>query len=416
MRQACKGSESISARPGKGRHMKARLVSLMCGLAGLVAALPAWAQGHLNGTVVWPDSSVEREEDIGRRAHTNHLVLMHPQSGGTAPAGMSPGVIRTAYGLPAYTGQTQGLQTIVIVDAYDYPTAVADFNAFSAAFGLPQETGDQSVLQVVYANGTKPTYNSGWSQEAALDIQWAHALAPSAKIVLVEAASNSISDLLQGVDVAGKIPGVREVSMSWGAGEFPGETTYDNHFTAPDVVYFAASGDSGGKVIWPSASPNVVSAGGTTLNLSSSGAFLSETGWNDSGGGTSKYESRPAYQSGIKNIVGSKRGTPDLSFDANPNTGVSVYWQGGWYVFGGTSVSTPALSGIVNLAATTNGFATSSAGELGTVYANAGTSSSNPSGANDFRDIVSGAAARFRCNSGWDFVTGIGSNWGVVGK
>jgi len=392
--------------------MKARLLILLCGLVGLLVSgvIPVCAQEHLNGMVVWPDSSVEREHEIGLRAHTNHLILLHPQLGGGAPAGLTPDIIRAAYGLPAFTGQTQGAQTIVIVDAYDYPTAVADFNAFSAQFGLPQETGDKKVLQVVYANGTQPSYNSGWSQEEALDIEWAHALAPTAKIVLVEAASNSLSDLLTAVDVAGTISGAQEVSMSWGSSEFSLETVYDSHFKAPGVVYFAASGDSGGKTIWPSVSPNVVSAGGTTLKVGSSGNFLSETGWSGSGGGNSKYEPRPSYQNIIKNTVGTKRGTPDLSFDADPYTGVSVYWQGGWYVFGGTSVSTPSLAAIVNLAASSNGIATSTADELGKVYSN------SANAVNDFRDIISGSAGRFRCNSGWDFVTGIGSNWGLFGK
>ncbi|WP_246167070.1 S53 family peptidase [Oryzomonas japonica] len=397
--------------------MRMRMVGLLCGLAGVLAAIPGWAQGIPNGMVVWPDSSVERDQDVGHRSHTNHLLLMYPLSGGISPAGMSPAAIRTAYNLPSYTlGQTQGAQTIVIVDAYDYPTAVADFNAFSASYGLPQETGSGNVLQVVYANGTKPAYNSGWSQEAALDIQWAHAMAPTAKIVLVEAASNSNSNLLAAVDVAGTISGVQEVSMSWGSGEFSSETAYDSHFTAPGVVYFAASGDSGGKVIWPSASAKVVSAGGTTLNMSSTGVFLGETAWSGSGGGTSKFVPRPTYQDAVQGIVGSKRGTPDVSFDANPNTGVSVYWQGGWYVFGGTSVASPSLAGIFNLAASTNGFAISSTSELTTVYANMNTSSANPGASNDFRDIISGSAGKNRCKTGYDLVTGIGSIWGLYGK
>lgn len=402
--------------------MKARLWILLCGLVALMVsgAIPVNAQEHQKGMVVWPDSSVEREEDIGIRAHTNHLILLDPKSGGGTPAGLTPVIIRGAYGFSTYTG-LQGSQTIVIVDAYDYPTAVTDFNAFSQVFGLPQETGSGNVLQIVYAKGAKPSYNSGWSQEAALDIEWAHALAPTAKIVLVEAASNSLSDLLYAVDVAGTtIAGAREVSMSWGSGEFSGETLYDSHFTASGVVYFAASGDSGGKTIWPSVSPNVVSAGGTTLNVDSSGNFLSETGWSGSGGGKSRYESRPTYQTVIMNIVGNKRGTPDLSFDADPNTGVSVYWQGGWYVFGGTSVSTPSLAGIVNLAASSgNGFANNTADELGSrVYLNYSNSSPDPypGSGDDFRDIISGTTGRFSSSPGWDFVTGIGSDWGLAGK
>lgn len=401
--------------------MKPSFVRLLClaGLALAVTPVSARAQGLPGGSVIVPASSRERPEDVGRRAHTNHLILWQPQLGGTVPTGLTPAVIRDAYNLPAPTGPGAGADVIAIVDAFDYPTAVADFNAFSETFGLPQETGTRAVLQVVYANGKRPSYNSGWSQEEALDIEWAHAMAPDAKIVLVEAASNSFSDLLYAVDVAGsEISGAREISMSWGGSEFRGETVYDSYFTAAGIVYFASSGDSGGKTIWPGVSPNVVCAGGTTLNVDSNGDFVSETAWSGSGGGPSKYEPRPAYQDAIQSIVGRHRGAPDFSFDANPNTGVSVYWQGGWYVFGGTSVSSPSLSGIVNLAAASGaGFAASTDDELTNgIYANLANSSSSPDSGSDFRDITSGSAARYRCGVGWDFVTGVGSNWGLNGK
>ena len=199
--------------------------------------------------------------------------------------------------------------------------------------------------------------------------------------------------------------------MSWGGSEFSSETSYDSHFNHTGVVYFAASGDSGGKTIWPGVSPNAVSAGGTTLNLSSTGAFISETGWSGSGGGASKYEGRPSYQDVIQSTVGSKPGAPDFSFDADPYTGVSVYdttsCQGmsGWMVFGGTSVSTPSLAGIVNSAGS---FSASTNAELTTIYGGLGSS--------NFRDITSGTAGSFSAGTGWDFVTGVGSNLGNSGK
>src|SRR3989449_9501697 len=200
--------------------------------------------------------------------------------------------------------------------------------------------------------------------------------------------------------------------MSWGGSEFSTEASADSHFTTPKVVYFEASGDPGGQTIYPGVSPNVVSAGGTTINRDSSGNFVSETGWSGSGGGPSKYESRPSYQNGIAAIVGTQRSAPDFSFDADPNTGVSVYdstsCQGlsGWLVFGGTSVSSPSLSGIVNLAGS---FSVSSTAELTTIYANRTNTS-------DFRDIVSGSAGSFSCAAGYDFVTGVGSDQGTSGK
>ena len=199
--------------------------------------------------------------------------------------------------------------------------------------------------------------------------------------------------------------------MSWGSSESSNETSYDFHFTSSNVVYFAASGDSGGKTNYPSASPSVVSAGGTTINRDQNHNFVSETAWSDSGGGSSRYEPRPSYQNAIVDLVGSQRGTPDFSFDADPNTGVSVYdstpCQGlsGWMVFGGTSVAAPSLAGIVNLA---SHFYMGSGSELTTIYSNLGT--------NNFRDIISGSARKFNATAGWDFITGVGTNLGLGGK
>ncbi len=387
-----------------------------------------------HGIIVIPETTVEHPEDVGIRAHTNHLILVLPDKGATptatSPQGQTPGTIRPVYNLPS----TGGAGRIAIVDAFNYPTAQSDFDTFSSQFGLPSSTslcnnGTEPCFKLVYATGVKPRNNCGWAQEAALDIEWAHTMSPSAQIILVEAKSNFFSDLFQAVDVAtsevmcGQTScpsggtGTGEVSMSWGGSEFTGEASNDFHFNNPGLVYFAASGDTGGAVIYPSASVNVVSSGGTTLHFSS-GTFTGETGWSGSGGGPSAFELRPSYQNVIQSIVGSARGTPDFSFDADPNSGVSVFdstsCQGlsGWLVFGGTSVASPSLSGIVNLAASTNGFAASSNAELTKIY-NAYNSANYST---DFRDITSGTAGSFTATTGWDFVTGVGSNKGLNGK
>lgn len=369
-----------------------------------------------------PESSIERDEDLGFRAHTNHVVALLPEtaekaSRATLPPGENPASLQSVYKIPS----TGGSNVIAIVDAYDYPTAENDLNVFSNTFGLPPCTTANGCFQKVYATGSKPRVNCGWAQEAALDIEWAHAMAPSARIVLVEARSSSFADLFRAVDVASSIVspngnGLGEVSMSWGGSEFSGESGNDFHFTTPGVVYFAASGDTGGVTIYPGTSPNVVSAGGTTINRDSSGNFVSETGWSSSGGGPSAYESRPSYQNGISSIVGSQRGVPDFSFDADPNSGVAVYdstsCQGlsGWLIFGGTSVASPSLAGIVNLA---GHFHRSTLEQLSTMYSDPMMySSTSP----DFRDIVKGTAGSFSATTGWDFVTGIGSNQGLNGK
>jgi len=395
-------------------------------LAAVAVAIPLafgtsrlMAQG--NSDVHVPDSSVEQPGERGHKAHTNHVISLRDgkpdRPGGGGPAGMSPLKIRTAYGVPS----SGGSGIIAIVDAFDYPTALSDFNTFSGQFGLPSEpstnafSDSNNVFQVVYANGTRPSGNCGWAQESALDIEWAHAMAPGAKIVLVEAASNSFADLFGAVNVAENL-GATIVSMSWGGSEFNGETAYDSYFDKPGVTYFAASGDTGGKTIYPGVSSLVVAAGGTSLMLKGDNTILSETGWNGSGGGRSAYVVTPSYQSAIANVVGlnGKRGVPDFSFDADPNTGVAVYDSTrcqslvGWMVFGGTSVSSPSLSGIVNLLSGGHG-SDIGTGELSVLYSNLGN-------AGDFNDITSGSAGSFTAAAGWDFVTGIGSNHGTSGK
>ena len=182
---------------------------------------------------------------------------------------------------------------------------------------------------------------------------------------MVEAApANSdqlaIQNLMAAVKVASGTAGVSVVSMSWGVSEFSGETAYDADFTTPGITYVAASGDSGG-VEYPAASPNVVAVGGTTLTLSGTSSYGSESAWTDSGGGYSRYETEPAYQESVQTT--GLRSTPDVSFDANPDTGVAVYetppsgsqfqfgstntTQGSWQVVGGTSLGSPAWAAII---------------------------------------------------------------------
>jgi len=414
-----------------------RVALLLCFSA---VSIGAWAQGEAfqHGRVFVPDSTIEHPEDVGRRAHTNHVIMVRPDLSGTKPGGETPGSLGCVYqitttlfstGCPISTSTALpngGSGIIAIVDAFDYPTAQNDFDKFSGQFGLPLSTskvcnGAQPCFVKIYANGV-PKKNCGWAQEAALDIEWAHAMAPFAQIVLVEAKSNSFTDLLKAVDIATAYVnahstiGAGQVSMSWGGSESSSEAPNDSHFNHTGVVYFASSGDTGGATIYPSVSPNVVSAGGTRVNRDANGNFLNETGWSGSGGGPSKYESIPSYQAVIASIVGTKRGTPDFSFDADPSSGVSVYdstsCQGlsGWLVFGGTSVSSPSLSGIVNESGSKY---STSANELNAIYADYATPANYSS---DYRDVTSGTAGSFSAKTGWDFVTGVGSNIGKSGK
>ncbi len=407
--------------------MKLRSVAVITASLVLTSLAPAQIR-PVSGKVVTPDSSIEKATDLGKRAHTNIRLfipakpLQNAQPLGAPYSGYAyetPASLGCVYGLTkavkgcdpnALTANpTGGANMIAIVDAYDAPNAASDLAAFSTQFGLPAPS-----FQVVYASGAKPAHDDGWEIEESLDVQWAHAMAPEAKIVLVEAASNSFADLLAAEDMASKMvnaAGGGEVSNSWGGDEFSGETGYDSHFVKAGVVFFASSGDSPGT-IWPGTSSNVVSAGGTTVRRNpSTGLYMSEDPWDEAGGGVSTYEARPSYQSAISSLVGNYRGVPDLSFDANPITGVWVLvsGQGGWYIVGGTSVSSPSLAGIVN---STGSFAASSNAELTTIYGNLGVGA-------DLRDITAGYCgpyAGFSAVKGWDFCTGVGVDKGKKGK
>jgi kumamolisin len=297
-----------------------------------------------------------------------------------------------------------GSRAIAIVDAYDDPTAAADLAFFSSQFGLAAPN-----LTVVYAGGKKPAADSGWQVEAALDLEWAHAMAPGAHIYLVEAASNSLTDLLTAVTVASQLVaavGGGEVSMSWGAGEFSSEAAYDKYFNMPGVVYLASAGDSAG-VSWPAVSPNVVSVGGTAISRNpTTGLFQAELAWQQTGGGPSAYQPRPAYQSSVASIVGARRGTPDISAVADPTTGVWVFAGGHWMIVGGTSVASPVWAGIINAA---GHFYGSSAAELAAIYGNA-------AGFSNVGNGDCGPNEGYLALGPWSFCTGHGSPNGKANK
>ncbi len=409
--------------------MKIKALFVLTFALVLVVGAPAWAQIRpTSGKVLVPASSIEKPTDIGDFAHTNIQVflpaepLLNHQSAGPPYPGYAyetPASLACVYGLVSQvTGcnpnkatavPSGGRRMIALVDAYDAPNAASDLAAFSAQFGLPPAS-----FQVVFASGTRPEYDIGWELEESLDVQWAHAMAPDAQIVLVEAASNSFADLMTAEDVASAMvnaAGGGEVSNSWGGSEFYGETTYDSNFVEAGVVFLASAGDSPGT-IWPGTSPNVVSAGGTTVRRNpSTGNFIAEAPWDSAGGGLSALEPRPSYQNGISAVVGRYRGVPDLSFDSNPVTGVWVYDSdaGGWYIVGGTSVASPSLAGIINLAGS---FSASSNAELTMIYSKANVTA-------DYNDITSGYCgpyAGYGAGTGWDFCTGVGTNKGKAGK
>jgi len=374
--------------------------------------------------MITPSSSFVRPGS--GQAHTN-FHLFHPAQGlPTAnPANAAPPIagnynetpasIACIYALaPPVTGcnpqnailvPTGGSGVIAIVDANHAPNAMADLNVFSKNFGLPLV--DSTSFQVVYATSagtttsTPPPYDSGWEMEISLDIQWAHAMAPKAKIILVEANSANLSDMFAAVSLAAAFVTAGsggQVSLSWGASEYFGEATNDSTFTGSNVVYFAASGDNPGTS-YPAVSPNVVAVGGTSISRKrTTGNYVSQSAWSSGGGGPSRYEKRPSYQISISRTVGNARGIPDVSAVADPNSGVWIYDSaaGGWIVVGGTSVATPVVAGITNLRGGV--FNLSSNAELTYIYGN------QP----HYTDITTGSCRTHRAMTHWDFCTGVG--------
>jgi subtilase family serine protease len=351
-----------------------------------------------------------------------------PQLSTTSPTGLPPSAIATVYGISGLSptsGAGSG-QIIAIVDAYHDVNALSDLNHFNSQYGYPQLSTCTSLSQsgpcFMQADPQGvPRSNSGWVLEESLDIEWAHAEAPGAKIVLVEAASNSFANLFTAISYANNNIGATEVSMSFGGGEFSSETSYDSPYLShAGTFYTASSGDSGHGASYPAASPNVVGVGGTTLNGcsgTSCARFSSETTWSGSGGGISAVEGIPAYQSSytgpvfgaatIAALTGNKRGIPDVSFDANPSTGVSVYdstsyqGQSGWFTLGGTSVGAPNWAGIL------------AAGRAAGQTALEGDAAIYSGGSTHLRDITSGTngscGTDCTAGTGYDLVTGLGS-------
>ncbi|MCW4019439.1 MAG: hypothetical protein NWF00_12315 [Candidatus Bathyarchaeota archaeon] len=317
------------------------------------------------------------------------LYLAEPAAAYTA-AGYSPNQIRAAYNLPSSGGEGT---TIAIIVAYDAVTIREDLNVFCNEFDLPPLTEETFKIHKM---SKRIETNSNWSKEAALDVEWAHAIAPQANILLVEARSPALSDLLLAIDHASEQPDVVSVSMSWGNDEFFHQTTYDSHLTNQyGTVFFAASGDDGAGVLWPASSVNAVAVGGTTLSLNADGSVSSEAAWSGSGGGISNYESKPEYQA-TYGLSGNKRSVPDVSYNANPHTGVAVYCDGNWYRMGGTSAGAPQWAAIHAL-----GQSASNAN----LYQKAKSNAS----AFYFRDIYSGTNGAYSAVEGYDLVTGLGS-------
>ncbi|AYV76071.1 MAG: peptidase S8 and S53 subtilisin kexin sedolisin [Terrestrivirus sp.] len=320
--------------------------------------------------------------------------------------GFLPKQLASAYGFSSVVGNPTGSKQIcAIIEAYTYPSLISDLTAFCTEFGLSIPVLASSVTGLlspptsntfnIYIKSFGTVANTSWSLEQSLDCQWIHAMAPEASLLIVQAASASDTDLTNAINYA-KQNGATVISMSFGGAESSSETSTlttafdDGLFTGiignQNITFCASAGDSPG-VEYPASSPNVLGVGGSTLTLTSTGAYGSEVAWKTSsieatGGGVSVYEPEPLYQKNPainqtvfdykttkttttgtgrnkKTITTTTttldRGTPDVAFDANPSTGVPVYntyyaKNGTWYEVGGTSFSVLAWAAIVLLA------------------------------------------------------------------
>lgn len=358
----------------------------------LIAALPLVAQS------------------ADRVAHPPIVILPPgPEDVLGKPSGIFPSQMRIAYGFSQLTDEGQG-QTIAIVDAYDDPNIESDLGVFTSQFDLLACTTANGCFTKIYATGTAPPSNTNWASEISLDVEWSHAIAPKAKIILVEASGQTNAELYQAVDVAAK-SGATVVSMSWGVDEYSTEVDDDSHFNVPNITFVAASGDSGNPGLYPAASPYVVGVGGTFLTINSTtSAWVSETAWSDSGGSVSLYETEPAYQTAVQST--GMRGIPDVAYDADPKSGVPVYDTVGifgllgWLKVGGTSMAAPEWSALFAIANSLREKA--GLGPLNQVQNNL-----YPDAEADYHDITSGTngtcGAICTAGPGYDFVTGLGS-------
>lgn len=286
----------------------------------------------------------------------------------------SPGelVVGNGGGLPGATPTSPetDIQTIAIVDAYGSPTIVNDLQTFDQHWGITDDdAAGNFALTVQPLGATVNTISegavdiAGWAEETSLDVEWAHAVAPGAHILLVEAPSDSLLDLFAADLYAASQTGVVVVSNSFGSvGGVPDlPYLYDGYLVTPTghldpsgtyggVAFFASSGDDGPGLSIPAASQDVIGVGGQTISVDADGQVQTYANWDDSGGGDDTDYGSPGYNE------------PLVALDANPSSGVWVYntngipatltspgLSPGWNVIGGTSLACPVMGAYMTI-------------------------------------------------------------------
>jgi hypothetical protein len=291
----------------------------------------------------------------------NRNVGAQPFTSTLPPAGFGPAELRSAYNVPPLSMAAP--RTVAVVVGFDAPTLEADLGTYRARYGLPACTSANGCFQKVNQSGAAsplPAVDTGWAQEASLDVDMVSAACPGCRILVVEANSDSLDDLAPSVNTAVSM-GAVAVNNSYGAPEQAGMNSYDPFYTHPGVAITVAAGDSGYGAEYPASSPAVTAVGGTSLTYlgtTGTGRRWAETAWGGSnvgtGSGCSAYTAKPAWQSdpGCAN-----RTVADISAVADPQTGLAVYdstpdsgGSSGWLVMGGTSASAPFIAGLSALA------------------------------------------------------------------
>jgi hypothetical protein len=324
------------------------------------------------------------------------------------PGGYGPVDLQTAYGLSSLSATGGGGQTVAVVDAYDDPTAESDLATYRSTYGLSACTTANGCFRKVDQRGgmSYPVSDAGWSEEISLDLDMVSAVAPNAHILLVEGDGTSFHNLGTAVDEAAVL-GATQISNSYGGDEVYG-ASFAGYYSHPGIAITASTGDDGygcsgsWQPCFPASAPIVEAVGGTSLTSVSP---RTESAWGGAGSGCSDQFAKPIWQ---QDRDCSTRSTADVSADADPATGVAVYYSGlgGWAIFGGTSASSPmiaAVDALIGLLAASPQWAYQHPSAFNDVTA--GTNNAPESGCSDYE-----------CNagSGYDGPTGLGTPNGAA--
>jgi subtilase family serine protease len=296
-----------------------------------------------------------------------HLQAHGVHAAASSVSGFGPSDLQSAYNLASAAASNGSGETVAIVDAFNDPTAAGDLATYRSQYGLAACTTSNGCLTIASQTGSTSslpsddTSSDDWSGEVSLDLDMVSATCPLCNIDLVEANSDSDSDLGTAVNEAVAL-GAEYISNSYGGSESSSETSEDSsYYDHPGTVITASAGDSGYGVEYPAASPYVTAVGGTSLTQDSSSRGWTESVWNTSstegtGSGCSAYESQPSWQTSLGLSGCGNRIVADVSAVADPATGVAVYdtdlSNGGWNVYGGTSAASPLIAAVYALAGT----------------------------------------------------------------